>query len=407
MNRSVDVVVVGAGPAGLSLATRLRERGVARVLVVEREATAGGVPRHCVHPGFGARDLHRFLSGPSYARALVQRALATGVEIETSTFVTRVDPQGAQITSPAGISRVEARAVVLATGARERPRAARAVPGDRPAGVFTTGQLQQWTYLEKLPVGRRALVVGAEHVSFSAILTLRHAGVRTVALVTPLGRHQSVRGAQTLARAARVPVVTNTRVIEIIGRRRVQSVVLEDLATQKQWRESVDTVVFTGDWIPDNELARLAGVDIDVGTRGPATDVNGRTNIPSLYAAGNVMHPVESADVAALWARRVADTVARELVHQPTQSRPRVSLAVQDPLAWVWPNCLVVGEDIAHLRLRTRDFTTSTTLQALGASGDVLASGQIKRSTPHRSLRAPAAVRSALSRGDATLLRLA
>ena len=143
------------------------------------------MPRHCDHNGFGLQDLHRAMTGPAYARRLADRAAGAGVCIRLSTTVAEVASDGsATLVGPDGIDVVRPRPVLLATGARERPRSARLVPGDRPAGVFTTGQLQQWVLLAGLPVGRRAVVVGAEHVAYSAVLTLRHAGVRTVAMVT-------------------------------------------------------------------------------------------------------------------------------------------------------------------------------------------------------------------------------
>ena len=407
MSHEVDVVVVGGGPAGLAAATRLRERGVARVLVIEREAQAGGVPRHCVHPGFGLRDLHRSLSGPRYAGELVRRALVHGVEILTSATVTDVDAAGVSLTSMSGTRRIDARAIVVATGARERPRAARHVAGDRPAGIFTTGQLQQWTYVEKLPVGRRALVVGAEHVSFSALMTLRHAGVATVAMATELAHHQSVGGAGLFARAyARAPLHTSARVLEIRGRRRVESVVLEHVHSGRTWVETVDTVVFTGDWIPDHELVRRGGVVMDPGTLGPSSDAAGRTSIETLYAAGNLMHPVESADVAARGAREVADAVAAELVHRPGGTQPWVTLRCEGPLQWIWPNRIMEGHTPPLLRVRTKDFTAARTLEAVSVEGRVAVSDTLRRTTPHRSLRAPHGIVTALGHGGIEIVRL-
>ena len=167
---TVDALVVGAGPAGLAAATALRSGGAGTVVVVDRENEAGGIPRLCEHTGFGLRDLRRVLSGPAYARRWIERAVACGVDIRTRTMVTGwAAPGRAEVTGPSGVLEMDARAIVLATGARERPRAARLIPGTRPSGIFTTGQLQQWVHREHLPVGRRAVVVGAEHISYSAV----------------------------------------------------------------------------------------------------------------------------------------------------------------------------------------------------------------------------------------------
>ncbi|MBL8055732.1 MAG: FAD-dependent oxidoreductase, partial [Anaerolineales bacterium] len=186
-----EVLIVGAGPAGLSAGLALKEQGVQNVLVVDREPTPGGIPRLCHHTGFGLRDLRGVYSGPAYARRYVQQAERAGLEIRTATTVTGWRPAGGvTVTSPRGLGEITAKAILLATGCRERPRSARLIPGRRPAGVFTTGSLQRFVYEHHLPVGRRAVIVGAELVSLSALMTLGHAGVTTVAMVTDLPRHQ-------------------------------------------------------------------------------------------------------------------------------------------------------------------------------------------------------------------------
>ncbi|MDP9463552.1 MAG: NAD(P)/FAD-dependent oxidoreductase [Actinomycetota bacterium] len=285
------VAIVGGGPSGLSAAIELRRLGVDHVIVYEREQQAGGIPRHSDHLGFGVRDLHRLMSGPRYARTLIERAARARVDLRCGMPVFSVDD-------------LDVDAVVLATGVRERPRAARLVPGDRPAGIFTTGAVQQLT-MAGHRVGTRAVIVGAEHVSFSAILTLAHVGCRSVAMVTPLPRHQSY-GVVRLAAASlrRVPVLTGVDVAEIVGRRRVERVVLTDGR-----RIDCDTVVFTGDWIPDNELARHSGLTMDPVLKGPSVDEGFRTSRDGVFAIGNLVHRVAAADRCALDGKAVAAAV--------------------------------------------------------------------------------------------------
>ena len=311
----MTVVVVGAGPAGLSAAIELRRLGVGPVLVADRETEAGGVPRHCFHTGFGLRDRHRVMTGPAYARALAAAAVRAGAELRLGTTVTCFDAAHAvTLTSGRGVETVRAAAVLLATGCRERPRAARLVPGDRPAGVMTTGELQQRVYLGHERLAGQALVVGAEHVSFSAAVTLAHAGARVVALVTEYERQQSYAAFRLGAALRwRVPVWTGSAIGRIAGRGRLSGVEVADVRTGAARFVPCDTLVFTGDWIPDHELARRAGLAMDPGTRGPVVDTRLETSAPGVFAAGNLVHAAETADIAALSGRHAARQIAAAL----------------------------------------------------------------------------------------------
>ncbi|QDY75369.1 NAD(P)/FAD-dependent oxidoreductase [Streptomyces qinzhouensis] len=353
-----EVLVVGAGPAGLTAAAALARRIPGEVLVLEREAEPGGIPRHSHHTGYGIRDLRRLLTGPAYARRLTAAARAAGAVVRTRATVTgwAAPPGGSprpavDVTSPEGRFRVEPRAVVLATGARERPRAARLVPGDRPAGVLTTGQLQNALHRDpRHIVGRRAVVVGAEPVSRSAVRTLRRAGCR-VALLLSAHRHTEAYTALALSATALLgaPVAHRTRLVRVIGRTRVEAVEIEHLDTGARRTVACDTVVLTGDWIPDHELARGAGLDLDPGTRGPLVDTALRTSRPGVYAAGNLLHPVDTADAAALDGRHVAAQIAAQIAarlagHEPADPPPGVRLLAEAPFRWVAPGLLRPGD---------------------------------------------------------------
>ncbi|MFJ2932659.1 FAD-dependent oxidoreductase [Streptomyces sp. NPDC087219] len=351
MNRTVDVLVVGAGPAGLAAAARLAAAGAGRVEVLEREPAAGGVPRHCARPGFGADGRGRPLDGPGYARRSVRAALRAGATVRTGVSATGwAGPLTLDVTAPTGLERVRARAVVLATGARERPRSARLVPGSRPAGVLTTGELQRLVLrFGERPerVGRRAVVVGGDPVARDAVRTLRAAGVEVVAVVCEQPARRTAFGA--------VPVLTGAVVSELLGRGRLTGVAVRsgaDGATRHTLR--CDTVVFTGDWIPDHELARARGLPLAPGTRGPATDGAFRTTAPGVFAVGNLLRGVEPAVVAAAEGHAVAAAVIDLLGGEPWPERvvpvgvrtggPAGSVGVPagsaGPLRWVTPGLL-------------------------------------------------------------------
>ena len=393
-----EVLIVGAGPAGLtcaaSLAPAVAVSGAGSVaggvLVLDRERQPGGVPRYCDHLGYGTRDLRRFIGGPAYARLLADRAVRAGATVRTGAMVTGWAPDGsAEVTTPQGLLRVRARAVVLATGARERPRSARLVPGDRPSGVLTTGQLQSMVHggvahsgqaheamagggAESAPgsalapgsapgpgPGRAAVVVGAELVSWSAVLTLRAAGCRVVVMTTEQPVPECYAAVRLAGRLGlRVPVSARTRLRRIIGRGRVSAVELEDLATGAVRRVACDTVVFTADWTPDGELARSLGLVMDAGSGGPLVDAALRTSRDGVFAAGNLVHPVDTADVAALDGRHVAGQVLAWLRgeraaagRERTAGAGQVRLIAGDPFRWIAPGLLRRG-DVAPPRGR-------------------------------------------------------
>ena len=400
MNQPTDehvaVAIIGGGPAGLTAAAELARRTDGKVRVIEREAEAGGIPRHSDHPGYGLRDLRRFVSGPAYARRLTAMASDAGAVLQTSAMVTGwAGDRTLEITSPAGRRRLRADAVVLATGARERPRPARLIPGDRPDGVYTTGQLQNLVHLHHAQAGRRAVIIGAELVSWSAVLTLREAGCETVLMTSQYPAGESYAAVRAAGRLAfHVPVATRTRVTRINGKNRVESVEIQNLDSGDRRTLRCDTVITTGDWIPDNELACAAGLVIDPATRGPRVDSALRTSAPGVFAAGNLLHPVDTADVAALDGRHLAAQV-RHWLHTRDTPGPGVTLIADPPLRWITPQILRSGDPAParHRLLAWSDaYVPMPRVQAI-QGGRVLASRHVPwPAAPGRVFRIPSSL---------------
>jgi thioredoxin reductase len=323
------------------------------------------LPRLCHHTGFGLADLRRVYSGPHYARHYVRQAEQAGAALRAATTITGwQSPTRLAFTSPNGLGEIEARAVLLATGCRERPRAARLVPGSRPAGVFTTGSLQRFVYEQHLPVGRRAVIVGAEIVSLSAVMTLQHARVPIARMVTELDHHQVYLPYLPMKWLLmdvlqRVPLTTRARVSRILGQRRVEAVELANLDSGAVETVECDTVIFTGDWIPEHELARLGGLAIDPASRGPQTDGAFRTSARGVFAAGNLLRGSETADVSALEGRRAAAHIAGYLRRAEAWPERRVPVQVEAPLEWILPNVITdLGQPLpfGHFTFRARAF---------------------------------------------------
>jgi len=385
------VLIVGGGPAGMAAAVELRRRGIARVVMLERERELGGMPRDCHHPGFGWEDLRRLVSGPAYARRWAARVRAGGADVWTESAATRWKAaRTLQVTSPRGLFDLSARAVLLATGCRERPRAARLVPGARPAGVLTTGALQRLVYGAGLSAGRRAVVVGAEHVSYSAAHTLTARGTQVVAMVTALPRHQTYGVLAWLAAGRhRIPLLTDSEITRISGKGRVDGVDLVHRPTGVTRSIACDTVVFTGDWIPDHELARAGALTMDAGTRGPRVDPSHRTSAPGVFAAGNLLHGAETAGIAALEGRAGAGGIARFLADGAWSEGPVVPVEVAAPLVWISPSALAPGDATAiapRFVLRVGAFLAGATVE-VRQGPRLLHRERFRTLVPNRSIR--------------------
>jgi glycerol-3-phosphate dehydrogenase len=319
--QSCDVLIVGAGPAGLSAAIELKKQGIKNILVVDREPEAGGMPRFCDHIGFGIADLWRLYTGPGYARYYRELAQKHDVEIRSSTTITGWVDSKLTFTSPGGLGEIEAKAILLATGIRERPRAARMVPGTRPQGIFTTGSLQRFVHQEHLPVGKRAVIVGAELVSLSALMTLMHARVKCAGMITEESKHQ-IKFPYVMMKwgladiLTRTPIMTNARVTNIFGHKQVEGIEVTHADNKTEVIEC-DSAIFTGSWISENEIARLGGLEIDPITKAPKINTDFHSSVEGVFVAGNLLRggkTVHIADKCAIEGAQAGKSIA-EFLH--------------------------------------------------------------------------------------------
>jgi pyruvate/2-oxoglutarate dehydrogenase complex dihydrolipoamide dehydrogenase (E3) component len=259
--------------------------------------------------------------------------------------------------------------------------------------VMTTGELQQRVYLGGERIGGRALVVGAEHVSFSAAMTLEHAGADVVALVTERPRQQSY-AAFRLGAAVRwhIPVWTSAAIGRITGRGQLRGVEVVDVTSGTVRFVACQTLVFTGDWIPDHELARTSGLAMDPGTRGPAVDTGLHTSVPGVFAAGNLVHAAETADIAALSGRHAARHLASSLRASAEAGPPPLPIVVEPPLTWISPNALRVpaaAPPLGRFSLRSTEFRRLARLEVRQDGHRLAVSGPV-RLIPGRPVHLPA-----------------
>jgi len=377
-----SVVIIGAGPAGLTAARVLRDNGIQDVLVLERAPVAGGLPRHCGHPGFGLFDFRRVWTGPAYAQRLIEAA--RGVEIMANATVTRIEPNGLiEIATHAGLETIESQAVLIATGIRETPRSARLVSGARPWGITTTGAFQDMVYVGAMRPFSSPVIVGTELVSFSAILTARHAGIHPIAMIEEGDRIVARRPLDVASRSLfGVPVLTRTRLLRINGLDRVESVEIERDGTRSTL--ACDGVIFTGKFRPEAALVESSPLVIDEHTGGPAIDSAWRCSDPHYFAAGNVLRSVEHSGWVAAEGKSAAHAILKALEGTLPDIDAAIPLRVEGAVHYAYPQHLLPND--GAITIFARAARAHKGVLRLSARGETLAMRRIN-ALPERRLR--------------------
>ena len=314
-----DLVIIGGGPAGLSAANAAWEDGCRSICIVERDRELGGILNQCIHNGFGLHYFKEELTGPEYAGRFIEKLKDTGVDVRLDAMVLDItaDKQVHIVSTSGGYEVLEAKAVVLAMGCRERTRGAIAIPGTRPAGIFTAGAAQRYLNIEGYMVGRRVVILGSGDIGLimARRMTLEGAKVLACVEVMPYSGGLTRNIVQCL-NDFDIPLYLSHTVTDIQGKDRVERVIVSEVGPDRrpipgtEMTFDCDTVLLSVGLIPENELSRAAGVEMDPRTNGPKVFENMETSIPGVFACGNVLHVHDLVDFVTAEAARAGKAAA-------------------------------------------------------------------------------------------------
>ena len=361
--KAYDIVIIGGGPAGLAAAISAKKSGVDSILILERDRELGGILNQCIHNGFGLHTFKEELTGPEYAERFIGQVKKLDIEYKLNTMVMDIsnDKVVTAMNSTDGMFTIEAKAVVLAMGCRERSRGALNIPGYRPAGIFSAGTAQRLVNIEGYMPGRRVVILGSGDIGLimARRMTLEGAKVLAVAELMPYSGGLKRNIVQCL-NDFDIPLYLSHTVVDIQGKERVEGITIAEVGPDRkpipgtEIHYDCDTLLLSCGLLPENELSKTAGVALSPITSGPVVNDSLETNIPGVFACGNVLHVHDLVDFVSQEAANAGKNAAKYIKDGETTSAKQIEILPVDGVRYTVPKYIrpEVMDDTLTVRFR-------------------------------------------------------
>lgn len=377
-----DIAVIGGGPAGLAAAIEAKKNGVNNILVIERDRELGGILQQCIHNGFGLHVFKEELTGPEYAQKFIDELKQEGIEYKLDTMVLDItdEKEIKVVNTKDGFMTIQAKAIVLAMGCRERTRGAISIPGQRPSGIFSAGTAQRYINMEGYMVGKRVVILGSGDIGLimARRLTLEGAEVLAVAELLPFSGGLTRNIVQCLD-DYNIPLLLSHTVVNVEGKDRLEGVTIAKVDDKlkpipgTEIHYDCDTLLLSVGLIPENELSESAGIEIDPVTKGPKVNEAMETTIEGIFACGNVVHVHDLVDFVTEESRRAGKNAAKYVNKQLSHEGKILCTKAEEGIAYIVPQVIRFDniEEKLDLFMRVRTVYKDASL-VIKADGEVI-----------------------------------